>query len=101
MLIMRDKLPFLMKSVIEMLALNPSVLDSSPSLVQGNDRATIVSQFQIIYLEIIIHTFYKVILQVQYDKVKFKSTELNAEYCKKIFLLNTLFILKKALMDNP
>ncbi len=74
MLIMRDKLPFLMKSVIEMLALNPSVLHSSPSLVQGNDRATIVSQFQII-----IHTFYKVILHVRYDKVKFKSTELNAE----------------------
>lgn len=92
---MRDTLPFLMKSVIEMLALNPSVLHSSPSLVQGNDRATIVSQFQIIHLDIIIHTFYKVILRVQYDKVKFKSTELNADYCKKIVLLNTLFIFKK------
>lgn len=87
MLIMRDKLPFLMKSVIEMLALNPSVLHSSPSLVQGNDRATIVSQIQIIYSNQIIHTLYKVIFWVQYVTVKLNQQNLMLITAKKNFYL--------------
>ncbi len=95
MLIMRDKLPFLMKSVIEMLALNPSVLHSSSSLVQGNDRATIVSQFQIIYLYKIIHTFYKVILQVQYVRVKLNQPNLMLITAKNYFYLTRYIKVKK------